>query len=181
MRAQDEARAAELHDAVTVMRDALINAGRKTQETIHKVNEIQEETIALARSADSLNAIVPELESLSKKYDSTGKRIIDISFQTKILALNAAVEAARAGQHGKGFSVIAEEVKNLAAKSNESATESLANNDNMIPLTRNLSNVKNEITSRASEITNTSGSILSLLNTLPELIREVEERAKNLS
>jgi len=63
------------------------------------------------------------IDEKSKDILKTTKVIDDIAFQTNILALNAAVEAARAGKHGKGFSVVAEEVRNLASKSANAAKE----------------------------------------------------------
>ncbi len=64
-----------------------------------------------------------EIETASAKIAQIVKLIDDIAFQANLLALNAAVEAARAGRHGKGFSVVAEEVRNLASRSAKAARE----------------------------------------------------------
>ena len=64
-----------------------------------------------------------EISASSKKVAEITGLIDGISFQTNILALNAAIEAARAGSHGRGFSVVAAEVRSLAHRSAQSASD----------------------------------------------------------
>lgn len=73
---------------------------------------------------DRLMHAVQEMQMASENASKIIRVIEDIAFQTNILALNASVEAARAGQHGSGFAVVAEEVRTLAAHSTKAAQES---------------------------------------------------------
>jgi len=109
-------RAAEMADRARHLVDAA-GAGRE------RIGRASSTLVSIADDVERGAAAVSAMAPLSEKVGGLARAISRIARQTNLLALNAAIEAARAGEHGRGFSVVALEVRKLAAEAAKAAKE----------------------------------------------------------
>ncbi len=128
----------------------MADVNRTVDETANSMKELTQSMTGIVESAEETTETVKAIDS--------------IAFQTNLLALNAATEAARAGETGKGFSVVAEEVRNLAVNSSEASRRSAdLINDNFSKIKKNsrLAEKTGEEFTIVADISSTAGASMS--------------------
>ena len=124
--------------------------------------------------ADAMKRLVNAMDRIngsSKEVAKVAKAIEEIAFQTNLLALNAAVEAARAGEAGKGFAVVADEVRNLAQRASEQAKSTTE-------LITESTELAVEGSQQAQEADKALGDIISGIQKVTDLVSEITSASK---
>ncbi len=135
-------------------------------------NRTYDEIRTCSSHMNDLMQAMAVINGKSSEVSSVIKTIEDIAFQTNILALNAAVEAARAGAAGKGFSVVADEVRNLAGKCGEAAKSTTTLIEETVKAVENGSMLSSETEQSLNKVVENAQMILDAVTNISNATHE---------
>ena len=189
------ASAAEMNDATAQISNNASEAAEFSrqvdalaQEGAQKIQRIAEKILSLASMTEQMQEKMTELDISSARIVSVTDVIKEIASQTNLLALNAAIEAARAGDSGRGFGVVAEEVKKLATHSEQSVKEIseliAITKQNTVAVNQSIAQTTGAMQSAAAEageVVTRFGEIMAAINASIQQVQGIAQQIDALS
>ncbi|MGG3805096.1 methyl-accepting chemotaxis protein [Metabacillus fastidiosus] len=162
--------ASSAHNVNTTMDTTLEKSDNGNKAVQNAINQMD----SVNKSVDELSVVIKGLGARSQEIGNILDVITDISAQTNLLALNAAIEAARAGEQGRGFAVVADEVRKLAEQSANSAQQ----------ISEMISVIQEETKFAVQSMTSTVQEVsegIATVNIANESFEEIQQAIKGVS
>lgn len=186
------AEASKFTETTSIATKNTANNSKKAKESAEegaaKISEIVTSITDIASSSKDVSLMINELDMSSKKIGEIIEIITGISEQTNLLALNAAIESARAGEAGRGFSVVADEIRKLADESNSAAQQiSDLIKENQLKsasAVESVGQVEEKVSlgvTKASEVGQIIKDIIKNTQDIAEQIEEIDKSTETLS
>jgi len=185
MQSETESVATAINEMSMAASEVASNAQLAADSAGSADSEADRTTSVVSSAMDKINDLSAELETTSEVAQglqvSSGKIgqildvIVGIAEQTNLLALNAAIEAARAGEAGRGFAVVADEVRTLASRTQESTQEINGIIDAIRDSIVNVNQSVEKAKLRSSETVQETGQVVDALDTIKLSIRQISD------
>ncbi|MCT4545281.1 MAG: methyl-accepting chemotaxis protein [Vallitalea sp.] len=137
------------------------------EEGINNIQDLVDKTKMNEKASKEINEVIVNANESAEKIYQASEMIKNIAKQTNLLALNAAIEAARAGESGKGFTVVADEIRKLAEQSDE--------------FTEEISNIINDLKDKTENAVTTMKHMAIIVNEQAESVKKTESKFEGIA